>query len=168
MKKLIIMAMLMAPVSLFAQKFGHVNVQEIMTAMPEYTTAQNEVQALQKTYEEDLTRMQDELKKKSEEYDKALKETPNMPDNVKSRREQELQDLYQRIQQSYQDNQQDLQKVSQEKMQNITTKIVNAIKEVGQAGGYVYIMELNGGIPYISTTLSTDVTSQVKTKLGLK
>jgi outer membrane protein len=136
--------------------------------MPEYTTAQNEVQALQKTYEEDLTRMQDELKKKSEEYDKALKETPNMPDNVKSRREQELQDLYQRIQQSYQDNQQDLQKVSQEKMQNITTKIVNAIKEVGQAGGYVYIMELNGGIPYISTTLSTDVTSQVKTKLGLK
>ncbi len=168
MKKLIIMAMLMAPVSLFAQKFGHVNVQEIMTAMPEYTTAQNEVQALQKTYEEDLTRMQDELKKKSEEYDKALKETPNMPDNVKSRREQELQDLYQRIQQSYQDNQQDLQKVSQEKMQDITTKIVNAIKEVGQAGGYVYIMELNGGIPYISTTLSTDVTSQVKTKLGLK
>ncbi len=168
MKKLIIMAMLMAPVSLFAQKFGHVNVQEIMTAMPEYTTAQNEVQALQKTYEEDLTRMQDELKKKSEEYDKALKETPNMPDNVKSRREQELQDLYQRIQQSYQDNQQDLQKVSQEKMQTITTKIVNAIKEVGQAGGYVYIMELNGGIPYISTTLSTDVTSQVKSKLGLK
>jgi outer membrane protein len=168
MKKLIIMAMLMAPVSLFAQKFGHVNVQEIMLAMPEYTTAQNEVQALQKTYEEDLTRMQDELKKKGEEYDKLLKENPNTPDNVKSRREQELQDLYQRIQQSYQDNQQELQKVSQEKMQNITTKIVNAIKEIGQAGGYVYIMELNGGVPYISTTLSTDVTSQVKTKLGLK
>jgi outer membrane protein len=168
MKKLIIMAMLMAPVSLFAQKFGHVNAQEIMAAMPEYTTAQNEVQALQKTYEEDLTRMQDELKKKGEEYDKLLKENPNTPDNVKSRREQELQDLYQRIQQSYQDNQQELQKVSQEKMQNITTKIVNAIKEIGQAGGYVYIMELNGGVPYISTTLSTDVTSQVKTKLGLK
>jgi outer membrane protein len=112
--------------------------------------------------------MQDELKKKGEEYDKLLKENPNTPDNVKSRREQELQDLYQRIQQSYQDNQQELQKVSQEKMQNITTKIVNAIKEIGQAGGYVYIMELNGGVPYISTTLSTDVTSQVKTKLGLK
>jgi outer membrane protein len=169
MKKLIIMAMLMAPVSLFAQKFGHVNAQEIMAAMPEYTTAQNEVQALQKTYEEDLTRMQDELKKKGEEYDKALKENPNMPDNVKSRREQELQDLYQRIQQSYQDNQQELQKVSQEKMQAITTKVLNAIKEVGQAGGYVYIMDLTGGgVPYISTTLSTDVTSQVKAKLGLK
>ena len=30
------------------------------------------------------------------------------------------------------------------------------------------INEINAGIPYISTTLSTDVTAQVKTKLGLK
>jgi outer membrane protein len=29
-------------------------------------------------------------------------------------------------------------------------------------------MEMGAGIPYISTTLSTDVTAQVKTKLGLK
>jgi outer membrane protein len=29
-------------------------------------------------------------------------------------------------------------------------------------------MDVSGGIPYISTTLSTDVTAQVKTKLGLK
>jgi outer membrane protein len=53
-------------------------------------------------------------------------------------------------------------------MQAITTKVLDAIKAVGQAGGYVYIMEMGAGIPYISTTLSTDVTAQVKTKLGLK
>jgi outer membrane protein len=29
-------------------------------------------------------------------------------------------------------------------------------------------MEMGAGIPYISTTLSTDVTAQVKTKLGIK
>lgn len=39
---------------------------------------------------------------------------------------------------------------------------------MGQTGGYVYIMDIQGGIPYISTTLSTDVTAQVKAKLGLK
>jgi outer membrane protein len=53
-------------------------------------------------------------------------------------------------------------------MQAITTKVLEAIKTVGQEGGYVYIMEMNAGIPYISTTLSSDVTAQVKTKLGLK
>jgi outer membrane protein len=76
--------------------------------------------------------------------------------------------MYTKIQQSFQDNQQALQKASAEKMQAINTKILDAIKAVGQSGGYVYIMETGAGIPYISTTLSTDVTAQVKTKLGLK
>ena len=75
--------------------------------------------------------------------------------------------MYQKIQQSFQDNQQALAKEQQDKMQAITTKVVDAIKAVGQAGQYVYIME-NNSLPYISTTLSTDVTAQVKTKLGLK
>ena len=146
-------------------KFGHVNTQEIIQAMPEYTTARTEIDKLQEQYEADLKSMQDELQKKAEAFDK---EQATLPDNIKQRRQTELQEMYQKIQQSYQDNQQALQKASQEKMQAITTKVLDAIKSVGQAGGYVYIMETGAGIPYISTTLSTDVTAQVKTKLGLK
>ena len=74
----------------------------------------------------------------------------------------------QKIRQSYQDNQQALAQAQQEKMQAITGKVLEAIKQVGETGGYVYIMEMGAGIPYISTTLSTDVTAQVKAKLGLK
>jgi len=146
-------------------KFGHVNTQEIMQAMPEFTKAQNENKALQEQYEADLKSMQDELQKKGEAFDK---EQATLPDNIKQRRQQELQDMYTKIQQSYQDNQQALSKASQEKMQAITTKILDAIKAVGQAGQFVMINEVNAGIPYISTTLSTDVTAQVKAKLGLK
>ena len=78
--------------------------------------------------------------------------------------------MYQKIQQSYQDNNQALQKASAEKMQAISSKVLDAVKSVGQAGGYVYIFQIgiNEVIPYISTTLSTDVTAQVKAKLGLK
>ena len=148
-----------------AQKFGHVNTQEIIQAMPEYTKAKSEIDALQQQYEADLKSMQDELQKKAEAFDK---EQATLPDNIKQRRNQELQDMYTKIQQSYQDNQQALQKASSDKMQAITTKVLEAIKTVGQEGGYVYIMEMNAGIPYISTTLSSDVTAQVKTKLGLK
>ncbi len=146
-------------------KFGHVNTQEIIQAMPEYTKAKSDIDALQAQYEADLKSMQDELQKKSDEFDKLPATTP---DNIKQRKQQELQEMYQKIQQSYQDNQQALQKASSEKMQEITTKVLDAIKAVGQAGGYVYIMEMGAGIPYISTTLSTDVTAQVKLKLGLK
>ena len=145
-------------------KFGHVNTQEIIQAMPEYQKAQTEIKALQNQYEADLKSMQDELQKKGEAFDK---EQATLPDNIKQRRQQELQDMYTKIQQSFQDNQQALQKASGEKMQAIQTKVLDAIKAIGQAGGYVYIME-NNSLPYISTTLSTDVTAQVKTKLGLK
>mgnify|MGYP002521442836 CR=1 FL=1 len=146
-------------------KFGHVNTQEIIQAMPEYTAAKNEIDKLTAQYEADLKSMQDELQKKADAFDK---EQATLPDNIKQRRQTELQEMYQKIQQSYQDNQQALQKASQEKMQAITAKVLDAIKAVGQAGEFVMINEINAGIPYISTTLSTDVTAQVKTKLGLK
>ena len=145
-------------------KFGHVNTQEIIQAMPEYNKAKTEIDALQAQYEADLKSMQDELQKKGEEFDKLPADTP---DNIKQRRQQELQDMYQKIQQSYQDNQQALQKASAEKMQAIQSKVLEAIKSVGDTNGFVYIAEA-GSLPYISSTNSTDVTAMVKTKLGLK
>ena len=148
-----------------AQKFGHVNSQEIIQVMPEFTKARADIEALTKQYEADLKQMQEELQKKTEAYEK---EQATLPANIKQRRETELQEMYQKIQQSYQDNQQALAKEQNEKMQAITTKVLDAIKAVGQAGNYVYIMDLAAGIPYISTTLSTDVTADVKAKLGLK
>ena len=145
-------------------KFGHVNTQEIIQAMPEYAKAKTEIDALQQQYEADLKSMQDELQKKGEAFEK---EQATLPDNIKQRRQQELQDMYTKIQQSYQDNQQALQKASAEKMQVIQGKVMDAIQSVGSTGGFTYIME-TGSLPYISSTLSTDVTAQVKNKLGLK
>ena len=165
MKKLVVMLLMLAPVAAFAQKFGHVNAQDIVQAMPEFAKARTEIEALQKQYETDLQSMQDELQKKAEAFEK---EEATLPDNIKQRRQTELQEMYQKIQQSYQDNQQALAKAQQEKMQAITSKVLEAIKSVGDAGGYVYIMDTASGIPFISTTLSKDVTPEVKAKLGLR
>ena len=147
-------------------KFGHVNTQEIMQALPEVTKVQTDMKALQDQYEADLKSMYDELQKKGEAFDK---EQATLPDNIKQRRQQEIIDMQQKIQQSAQDNNQALQKAYQEKMQPIQKKVMDAIEAVGKDGNYVYIMEMGMGQPiYISTTLSTDVTAQVKAKLGLK
>ncbi|MBR5234619.1 MAG: OmpH family outer membrane protein [Bacteroidaceae bacterium] len=164
-KKLIAILFLMAPLAIFAQKFGHLNSAEIIQAMPEYTKAQTELQELEKQCTNELQMMEQELAKKSEAYEK---EKATLPANIQQRRETELQELYGRMQQYYQQSQQDLQQASQEKMAALTEKITKAIKEVGVAGGYVYIFDLASGIPYISETLSTDVTAAVKSKLGIK
>ena len=164
-KKLIAMLFLMAPLALFAQKFGHLNSADIIQLMPEYTTAQTELQNLEKQYTNELQMMETELAKKGEAYEK---EKATLPVNIQQRREQELQELYGRMQQYYQQSQTELQQASQEKMAMLSEKISKAIKEVGVAGGYLYIFDVASGIPYISETLSTDVTAAVKSKLGIK
>ena len=163
MKKIILMLMLFAPLSLFAQKFGHIDAQAVLAQMPEAIKANGELQATAKQYENDLKALQDELQRKAQEYDKN-KSTMNPARQAET--EKALQDMYQKIQQTYQDNQQAMQKMQQEKLAPITTKLVNAIKNVGKNGGYVYIMDVNSGIPYVSDTLSKDVTAEVKAELN--
>ena len=163
MKKILLMMLMFAPIATFAQKFGHINAQEVMTQMPEFIKARGEMEAKAKQFENDLKTMQDELQRKSQEYDKN-KSTMNATKQQET--ETELNALYQKYQQALQDNQQTLSKEQQEKMQPITTKLVNAIKAVGKAGGYVYIMDVSSGIPYISDTLSKDVTAEVKAQLN--
>ncbi|MCB6901653.1 OmpH family outer membrane protein [Hoylesella buccalis] len=163
MKKLILMLMLFAPMSLFAQKFGHLNSQQVMNDMPEFVKARGEIEATAKQYENDLKAMQDELQRKAEEYEKT-KSTMNATKQKET--EEELMKLNEKIRTAYNDNSQALQKAQQDKMQPITAKLVNAIQAVGKAGNYVYIMDITSGIPYISQTLSEDVTAKVKAELA--
>lgn len=163
MKKILFAILMMAPLSMFAQKFAHCNTAEIITNTKEYTAAQTEIETLAKQYDEDLKRMQDELQKKYEEYQK---EAPKLLDNVKQRREAEITDLQQRLQEAMQDNQQALAKLQQEKLTTIQDLVLAAIKKVGEAGGYVYVFDA-ATIPFINTTLSTDVTADVKKALGI-
>ena len=157
------MLMLCAPMTMMAQKFGKVNTQQIMQSLPDVAKANGEMEALQKQKENDLKAMQDELQRKAQDYDK---NASTMNETKKKETEESLQQMYQKIQQTAQDNQQALAKLQQEKISPITNKLVEAIKAVGKTGGYVYIMDITSGIPYISDTLSKDVTAEVKAQLN--
>ncbi|MGN1253023.1 MAG: OmpH family outer membrane protein [Prevotella sp.] len=161
MKKLLLMIMLMAPLATFAQKFGKVNTQTIMQALPEIAKVNGELQAQQKTYENDLKSMQDELQRQSDAYEKG-KSTMNA--TAQKQKEQELQTLYQKIQQTYQDNQQALQKKQQDLMQPIVTKVRNAIDAVGKTGGYTFIFE--DGVAVYTGANVEDVTSKVQAEIA--
>ena len=165
LKKIALLLMLVLPISVFAQKFGHIKTQEILTAMPEYTKAQTDIQTLQKQYDDDMKRVADELQKKFAAYQQ---EQANLPKNIQERRQKELQELNDRGMQMQQDAQQELQQSWMQMLEPIAKKIDDAIKAVGQEGGYVYIFDLNATqIPFVNETLSTDVTGAVKAKLGL-
>ena len=112
-----------------------------------------------------MKRLGEELNKKFAAYQQ---EQANLPKNIQERRQKELQELNERGMQMQQDAQQQLQQSWMQMLEPIAKKIDDAIKAVGQEGGYVYIFDLNATqIPFVNETLSTDVTGAVKAKLGL-
>lgn len=160
MKKLILSLMLLAPMTLFAQKFGHFDSNAFMKTLPEAIAAQNSLEAKAKEYEKQLTEMQQELQTKADEYDKAKS---TMSSTQQETSEKTLQDLYAKIQQAYQDNQKSLQEEQQKQLGPVVEKIRKALEQVAKTGGYVYIMEKEGGQPlYINEAISKNVESEVK------
>ena len=163
MKKLILMLMLCAPMAVFAQKFGKVNTQVVVQSLPDYAKAQGEMAALSKQKENDLKSMQDELTRKSQEYDKSKSA---MNPTKQKETEEELQGLGAKIQQAYQDAQKELSEKNNALLEPILTKVQNAITAVGKAGGYTSIFEIgtSGGVFFGDNV--KDVTEEVKAKVG--
>lgn len=165
MKKILIFIMLLAPMSMLAQKFGYVNSGELIQLMPEFTKAQQKIQDLEKTYAAEFNGMRTELEKKGTEFEKLQQDS--VPESILKRRYEELLQMEQRLQQFGQEVQQKLAVAEQEEMLAIQTKLRDALDAVGRDGGYVCIYDLAGGMPYVSKTLCEDVTMKVRTKLGI-
>ncbi len=165
LKKLLLMVLMLAPLSVFAQKFAHYNSEDIAKTYPAYLTAQTELEALGKQYEADIQEMQKELQTKYEKYQNEVNEST--PANMRQRREQELSDLQQRIQQAYQDNQKSYQEEAAKKIQPIMQKLQDAVQAVLKEGGYVYAIDKSSTSVAINETISVDITAQIKSKLGI-
>ena len=66
LKKIAIVALLfILPLGVMAQvKFAHLNSQEIITVMPEFTKAQADLDAMSKKFQEEMQRTQTEFNKR--------------------------------------------------------------------------------------------------------
>ncbi len=167
MKKIFIIALMaVLPFGAFAQKFGHINSADIIPLMSEYKSAQTELEELQKQYREELNYMQTEYQKKEDDY---LTNRESLPENIRARREQELGESQQKISQYLQDCQMNLEQKQYDLQSQINNKLQKAIQAVGEEGAYVCIFDVaGGGVPFVSSTLTTDVSEAVKGKLGIK
>lgn len=168
MKKILILLLLMAPLSMFAQsapKFGYVDANSIMMLMPELSKAENDLMALQQQYNKEYEGLRTEFEKKSLEFEQLQ---DSLPENLLKRRQEDLQNLYMRLQQYERETIQTLQQAQQTKIAEVAKILNDAIQAVGTEGGYVCVFDIsNGTIPYVSTTLCDDLSAKVKAKLGI-
>ena len=173
MKRFIAIAALAITVVLFGQninaqtfKFGHINSDELIQAMPEFDSAQVKLEKFRKELVNALELMSVELNNKNDAYQK---ESKNYTDIVRQTKQQELTDLNRRIQEFQSNAQQQLQDKQVELFQPIYTKVDKAIKDVGKENGFTYIFDVSkGSLLYFDASKSTDVLPLAKAKLGLK
>ena len=145
-------------------KFGHINSQELLTAMPESDSAQATIEKLAGDYEQQLEEMRVELNKKYDEY---LTNRDNYTDLIRQTKEADITEMQQRIANFEQVAQQDLQTQQQQLIQPVLEKANNAIKEVAEENGFLYVFDVSRGNPIFFSDKSIDILPLVRTKLGL-
>lgn len=165
MKKLIILLFMILPLGAFAQevKIAYVNADQILAAMPEVKEMESKVADLNANYDKEFKQMQEEYNKK---YTDLVAQQDSLTDNIKLRRQGELQDLQQRIESLLEVAKQDIGKKQQEWFAPIQKKVQDAIKAVGDEKGYTYI--INPQVLLYTGPSAVDATPFVKAKLGLK
>lgn len=164
----IVFAMVLVGTNAFGQgtyKFGHINSQDLLTAMPERDSAQVVLENYAQKLEDQLDVMNVEYNKKLQEY---MAERDNLSQLIRETKEQDLTDMQQRIQRFSNTAQQDMQMKQGEVMQPIVEKAQNAIKEVAESNGYTYIFDLAGGAVLYFSDDSEDILPMVKAKLGIQ
>lgn len=162
------LVLFVAPMGLAAQKFAHFDYTLVMQSMPAVKAAQAELETIGKQYQEELSGMEKEIQTKIEKYQNEINE--QTPENIRTRRAQEIQEMQQRFQQASEDNQKAYNETASKKMQPLIQKVMDAVNTVAKEGNYVYIIDKtasqSAGV-FINETISEDVTKKVMDKLGI-
>lgn len=164
MKKILILSLMaIVPILATAQmKFATVRLQEVFEMMPETQEANKKVKELAKKYEAENQTLKTEYEIKYTDY---VKSRDNMPQNIRARREQELMLISQAIDDFMMVAQNDVKQQQELLMMPIKAKLMEAVKSVGDEGGYTFIIDeaqmLYKGVNF------DDITVFVQAKLGL-
>ena len=160
---LVAAVMMVSSVAANAQKIAHINLDSLISIMPETKTATQAVQDYAKQLEQQVTAMQTELQSKYEDYQAKQKD---MPELVRASKEKELNDLNQRIQDFQQQAQTDYQKKSAELSKPVYDKAKKAIDQIAKENGYKYVLDTSTGV-VIYNEPADDIFNLAVKKLGI-
>ncbi|MEC8113637.1 MAG: OmpH family outer membrane protein [Bacteroidota bacterium] len=159
---LIALASMVGLTEAVAQKFGHLDAQEVLLSLPERAEAQASIESAAGEYETEVARMQSELETKFADYQA---KASTWPDAIRQQKERELQQLDAGLQEFGVTIQNDLAQMEQQLLSPMIERVRKAIEDVGKEQGYTYIFDTSTGVTLYNG--GDDVTDLVKTKLGM-
>ncbi len=165
-KKIVLVVLLALPLSLIAQdKFGHVNIQEVFSVMPELSEIEKTIADLNEQHKKELDVMYQEYYAKAKEYQDNLN---TMAETIRARRQSEIVDIEQRIGTFQQTANEEMQRKQMELISVLRNKILKAVAEVGEENKFTYIFDISAQSIAYHSPKAVDVTPLVKKKLGLQ
>ena len=167
MKRILMIVVAMLPLVVMAQaRIGIVNSQELFDLMPEKAAAEAQLKAMSDRYHAEYEMLQGEFDKKYADYQTVAADA-SMPETIKERRVQELQESDKKIREFERRAADDIAARRTALTKPITDRIQEAIRTVGMQEGFDLVLD-TAVTPVAYTGPNTvDITPMVKKLLGL-
>ncbi len=170
MKKVLLIAgvLLSLSVTALTQKYAIIDTRYILDKMPEYKTAQSQLDDIAAGWQKEIDSMQAQLDKMYKDYDA---EQVMLSDDLRKKREQQL---FQKekdvrdVQRKRFGFEGDLFKKRQELIKPVQDKVYNAVQKLASTRGYELVLDKSEGITVIFADPKLDKSDDVLRELGVK
>lgn len=156
-------AMMLGATSLYAQKFGQIDMQALLLSMPETKEMQAKMEEFTQNLQDTYETMNVEFNTKYQDY---MKNMNSLPESTRQMKEKELTELSNRREEFLQMAQQDTQKEQARLMEPIIAKAQEAVSQIAKAGAYTGIFQ-HGTMAYLDAATVTDILAEVQRSLGI-
>lgn len=170
MKKLFLLAAISLTLAATtqAQKYAIIDTKFILDKMPEYKTAQKQLDDIAATWQKEIDRMQQDLDKMYRDFEA---EQVMLSDDLKKKREDQLfvkEKALRDLQRSRFGFEGELFKKRQELIKPVQDKVYNAVQKLAVQRGYDFILDKSEGITVIFADPKLEKSEDVLRELGVK
>jgi outer membrane protein len=149
------------------QKFGFVDTEYILNKLPEYKSAQKQLDEFSNLWQQEITNAYTLIDKKFKEY-KA--EEPLLTANQKREKTEEIMKLETDVRKFENEKfgpEGELFKKRQELIKPIQDKVFKAIEKVSQDGAYDFVFDIAANVVFLKTDPKNDLSDEVLSELGV-
>ncbi len=170
MKKMLIAfcSLVMITVTAQAQKYAIIDTRYILDKMPDYKTAQSQLDGIAADWQKDIDAKQTELDNMYKSYEA---EQVMLSDELKKKREDQLfnkEKTLRDLQRKRFGFEGDLFKKRQELIKPIQDKVYNAVQKMAVTRGYDFVLDKSEGITIIFADPKLDKSEDVLKDLGVR
>ncbi len=149
--------------SIYAQKFGYIDTNELLASMPEKSNAETQIQNYAKELEVQLKTMSAEFDSKVADYQA---KSATMTEAIKKTKEKELMDLQERIKEFQSTAQGEIERKEKELLQPMIEKAKKGIEEVAKENKFTYVFDSGVGV-LLYKPEGDDIMPLVRKKLNI-